>query len=54
MTLHFLPQARDPYESVIEDVIATRNGDLRAALRLGLQRMNSLNVILRGHWDCRR
>jgi hypothetical protein len=33
MTLHFLPPARDPYESAVEDAIATCNGDLRGALR---------------------
>jgi hypothetical protein len=34
MTLHFLPPARDPYESAIEDAIASCNGDLRGALRV--------------------
>jgi len=33
MTLHFLPPAIDPYESAIDDAIATCNGDLRGALR---------------------
>jgi hypothetical protein len=33
MTLHFLPPAIDPYESAIEDAIATCNGDVRGALR---------------------
>jgi hypothetical protein len=33
MTLHFLPPARDPYESAVEDAIATCDGDLRGALR---------------------
>ena len=33
MTLHFLPPAIDPYESVVDDAIATCNGDLRGALK---------------------
>jgi hypothetical protein len=33
MTLHFLPSAIDPYDSAVEDAIATCNGDLRGALR---------------------
>jgi hypothetical protein len=33
MTLHFLPPAIDPYESAVNDAIATCNGDLRGALR---------------------
>jgi hypothetical protein len=33
MTLHFLPPAIDPYESAIDDAIATCNGDLRGTLR---------------------
>lgn len=33
MTLHFLPPAVDPYESAVDDAIATCNGDLRGALK---------------------
>lgn len=33
MTLHFLPPAIDPYEAVVEEAIATCNGDLRGALK---------------------
>ena len=33
MTLHFLPPAIDPYETAVDDAIATCNGDLRGALK---------------------
>jgi hypothetical protein len=33
MTLHFSPLAIDPYESAVNDAIATCNGDLRGTLR---------------------
>ena len=33
MTLHFLPPAVDPYESAVDDAIATCNGNLRGALK---------------------
>ena len=33
MTVHFLPPAFDRYDAVVEDAIATCNGDLRGALK---------------------
>ena len=33
MTVHFLPPALDRYDMVVEDAIATCNGDLRGALK---------------------
>ena len=33
MTVHFLPPALDRYDTVVEDAIATCNGDLRGALK---------------------
>jgi hypothetical protein len=33
MTLHFSPPGIDPYESAVNDAIATCNGDIRGALR---------------------
>ena len=33
MTIHFLPPKTDLYDVVIEDAIATCNGDIRGALK---------------------
>jgi hypothetical protein len=33
MTLNFLPPALDEYDAAVDEAIATRNGDLRGALK---------------------